>query len=213
MTLADAGSILTLEELKNSVKSQPMKPLAFISYRRSDCPQAAQGLYAQLRGRFGPSHVFMDVGVILPGAQWPDRLQRGLNEATVMLNIIGPRWLQAADGFGRRRIDQQDDWVRNEIVHALSNNKPVFPVLVAGAQLPHAEALPLELRELSNRQAMPLRDEKWDHDLNELIETLVAEHGFVENQKPVVMPEPEVTIEPLSESELDVALLTLKGWE
>jgi TIR domain len=191
-----------------------MKTLAFINYRRSDVLQAAQGLYAQLRTRFGPSHVFMDVGVILPGAQWPERLRRALDEASVMLTVIGPRWLTAADQYGQRRLDKSDDWVRNEIVHALNCGKPIFPLLVAGADsMPPLEGTPAELHGLLNHQKVQLRDEKWDHDLNELVHVLETTHGFVGNQKPVALPQPEVKIEPLNESQMDTALSTLSGWQ
>ncbi|NJN21754.1 MAG: toll/interleukin-1 receptor domain-containing protein [Leptolyngbya sp. RL_3_1] len=106
---------------------------AFINYRRSDAAQAAQALYTQLQTRFGPTHVFFDVSAILPGALWPDRLRSSLDDANVLLSIIGPRWLTTANGYGQRRLDDENDWVRKEIVHALESEKPIIPLLVAGA--------------------------------------------------------------------------------
>ena len=190
-----------------------MKTFAFINYRRSDAQQAAHGLYAQMRARFGPSHVFMDVNALLPGALWPDRLRRALEEATVLLCIIGPRWLTTADRYGQRRLDKSDDWVRNEIIHALNCQKPIIPILVAGGEVPPIEGLPTELSELLLHQAVQLRDEKWDQDLNELVRTLESEHGFVDNEKSVVLPQREVRIAPLDEAQLDAALSTLNGWQ
>ena len=66
------------------------QPLAFISYRRSDASPASQALHIQLRDRFGPSRVFMDVGAISVGDQWPDRLQRAVERATVLIAVMGP---------------------------------------------------------------------------------------------------------------------------
>jgi hypothetical protein len=99
-------------------------------------------------------------------------------------------------------------------VHALNCGKPIFPLLVAGADsMPPLEGTPAELHGLLNHQKVQLRDEKWDHDLNELVHVLETTHGFVGNQKPVALPQPEVKIEPLNESQMDTALSTLSGWQ
>jgi pterin-4a-carbinolamine dehydratase len=191
-----------------------MAKLAFVSYRRSDAPQAARGLYAQLRARFGPSHVFMDVGAITPGSLWPDRIRRSLEKTSIMLTVIGPSWLRAADKYGRRRLDSDTDWVRKEIQHALDKSIPILPVLVSGVgELPPQDALPEALQDLLNSQAICLRDEKWDQDLHELVRILITEHGFVENEKRVTLPQPRIRINALTEPELDDALVTLPGWE
>lgn len=187
--------------------------IAFINYRRSDTQQAAQALYAQLRTRFGPTRVFLDVGAILPGAIWPNRLREALTEATVILSIIGPRWLTAANEYGQRRLDDPNDWVRNELVFAITNEKPIVTILVAGAEsLPPPQALPADIQDLLNHQSMNLRDEKWDRDLDELIEVLKSEYGFIDIQTPVVMPMPQKAVVPLTAIELDEALQNLAGW-
>lgn len=187
---------------------------AFISYRRSDAAQAAQALHAQLRTRFGPTHVFLDVSAILPGAVWPERLRSSLHSADVLIAVVGPRWLTAANQYGQRRLDDDNDWVRKEIIYALDNQKTVIPVLVAGADaLPPPEAMPVELQGLVNYQAVKVRDEKWDRDLNELIEALVANHGFIDNQTSVPLPGPEVTVLPLTAAELESELRSLSGWQ
>ena len=110
-------------------KTMGSQPLAFISYRRTDAAQAAQGLHIQLRSRFGPSRIFMDVGAISVGDTWPERLRRALDKATVLLVVIGPTWLSSADRFGRRRLDQASDWVRNEIISAIDSVRPFCPFL------------------------------------------------------------------------------------
>src|SRR5215469_9735178 len=94
------------------------QPYAFINYRRTDASAAARGLHVQLRVRFG-SRVFMDVASLTPGDIWPERLNRELLRATVMLIVIGPGWLTSADAYGRRRIDQPTDWVRQEVSEAI----------------------------------------------------------------------------------------------
>jgi len=63
------------------------------------------------------------------------------------------------DRFGRRRLDQEQDWVRREIRIALQ--KPgcrVIPVLIDGAELPdEREALPEDISALVTRQRFYLR--------------------------------------------------------
>jgi pterin-4a-carbinolamine dehydratase len=198
----------------------PAKPtgdrslLAFISYRRSDLSALIQGLVAQLRARLGYSRVFVDVGSIFAGELWEERLDRAVAEATVVLAVIGPGWLTAADPYGRRRLDQTEDWVRRELVAALSSGKAVIPLLVGGLDdLPPRAALPHDLADLAERQAIRLRDVAWDEDMNELIRVLVHRHGFVENNKRVTLPTPTLRIEPLTLEELRAALCTLPDWE
>ena len=100
----------------------------------------------------------MDVGAISVGDVWPDRLRRALGEATVVVAVIGPSWLTAADRYGRRRLDQADDWVRAEITSALSVGMPILPVLVGSAsEMPQAEGLPSELRGILQHQCLRLR--------------------------------------------------------
>jgi pterin-4a-carbinolamine dehydratase len=123
-------------------------------------------------------------------------------------------WLKAADRYGRRRLDSDTDWVRKEIHFALSNSLKIIPVLVAGlTDLPPPDSLPEVLIGMLNFQAVCLRDDKWDQDFNELARTLVTEHKFVDIEKRVLVPEPEVEDPPLTEQELGDALLTLPGWE
>lgn len=187
---------------------------AFINYRRSDSAQASRAIHSQLRERFGASSVFLDVNAILPGAQWPNRLSQSLIDSKLLLVVMGPRWLSAADQYGKRRIDVPDDWVRREIELALELNKPIIPILVAGLASPiPPEGLPDSIRKLSDIQALVLRDEKWDHDFSELTQLLCSKYGFVENQIAVDLPSPEVNIEPISSSDLNSILVRLPGWQ
>jgi pterin-4a-carbinolamine dehydratase len=155
----------------------------------------------------------MDVGSITAGQVWPERIRRALGDASLMLSVIGPRWLTAADEFGRRRLDDPEDWVRVEILEALTTGKRILPVLVGGEnQLPSPAGLPPEMRGFLQNQAIQLRDDYWDSDLAGLVRVL-AEHQFVDNQKPVPLPQPLVKRQPMSPAELDAALETLPGWQ
>ena len=189
-----------------------LKNLAFISYRRDDAQQAAQGLYAQLRSSFGASRVFMDVNTIPTGTQWPDRIKSALEDATIMLVVIGPNWLTAAYRYGRRRLEHKADWVRREIAFGIEKGIPMIPVFVSGAKIPEKEGLPTSLANLLRYEGTRLHDETWDIDFNALVRRLV-DCGFVENERSVSLPDPQVQIPPLSDTELNEALSTLEGWE
>jgi TIR domain len=74
---------------------------AFISYRRDDSAAVARALYLQLKERFGSGQLFMDVNSMQPGEPWPERIQSELQTATVVLVLIGRKWLFAADQYGK----------------------------------------------------------------------------------------------------------------
>ena len=79
---------------------------------------------------------------------------RGLEQVRAVLVVIGPGWLDTSVD-GQRRLDRADDFVRREVEQALASGKPVVPVLVGGATMPAANALPVALRALANRSFAP----------------------------------------------------------
>jgi hypothetical protein len=71
--------------------------------------------------------------------------------------VIGSRWLDAATPDGRRQLDDPSDFVRIEIETALKLGLVVVPVLVYGAAMPPAEALPCTLARLPQLNAAQVR--------------------------------------------------------
>src|ERR1700704_5628148 len=71
------------------------------------------------------------------------------------------------DQYSRRRIDQADDWVRQEI--ELARDRTVIPVAFGGARIPPAEALPESISYLASRQGVSVRDEFVDTDLQPVL--------------------------------------------
>src|SRR4051812_42525142 len=100
----------------------------FISYRRSDSTSESGRLQATLRELLTPHEVFLDTDSIEPGGIWPTRLRETVAGSTAVLVIIGPDWIRAANEWGERLIDKEEDWVRREIEDALTAGKPVIPV-------------------------------------------------------------------------------------
>lgn len=142
----------------------------FISYRRGDSPANARLIYDHLREWF--SDVFMDVEEIHAGADWLRVLEEKIAACDAMIILIGAKWLDARDAGGRRRLDDPQDFVRFEIAEALKQDKRVIPVLVDGAALPDAGSLAADLAPLARLQAIPLSHDRFEKDVETLIEAL-----------------------------------------
>jgi len=142
----------------------------FLCYRREDSAGLAGRLCESLERRLGKHQVFRDVDTIRAGEDFVDAIDARLHECRAMLVLIGREWLDAADASSHRRLDQENDYLRLEIVTGLAlPNVLVVPVLVEGMAMPPAEDLPDAIRALGRRQAVSLRDETWDADVDRLV--------------------------------------------
>lgn len=140
----------------------------FISYRREDSGFAVDQLHGALKPYVeNPARdIFIDVDNIPPGVDFVQHLDQKVAQCEVMLVAIGQRWLDATDPeTGARRLDDPDDFVRIEIERALARDIPVVPVLIGGATMPPASALPDELKPLTRRQATPIGRGRVDEDV------------------------------------------------
>jgi hypothetical protein len=148
----------------------------FICYRREDTAGHAGRLRDRLAEAFGDSQVFLDIEHVGIGEDFVDRTTRVVGSCRAALVVIGQRWLSAVDPHGKRRLDDDKDYVRLEIATALQSSPPVavIPVLVQGAKMPTEEQLPADLRALSRRNALVAPDERWRPEVDRLIERLEA---------------------------------------
>jgi hypothetical protein len=144
-------------------------PAIFISYRRDDNSGYAGRLTDGLRGCFGDDQVFRDCDDIAKGTSFEEEIRDALRSASVLLLLIGPRWLTLSDDAGRPRIEGAGDYVRLEIEAALRSGLPIIPLLLPGARMPTGEELPRSIGALTFRQAYALRDDRWWDDLRELV--------------------------------------------
>ena len=144
----------------------------FLSYRRDDTAGEAGRLAEHLVRRFGQDRVFIDIDTIAPGTDFTTELERALVGTTVVLVIIGRRWLTAADAQGRRRLDVSDDFVRREILTALQRGTRLIPVLVQNATMPTAADLPDVLGPLASRQAIAIQHEEFGADTQRLADAI-----------------------------------------
>jgi hypothetical protein len=149
----------------------------FISYRRDDASSEAGRLADAIRNHFGHDSVFIDTADIRFGEEWPEALSTAVENATLVVSVIGPEWILARDEFGRRRIDDPDDWVRREIELVIELGKTVMPLLVRHARMPPPGALPPDVAPISSRQAFEIRGESWTLDLSLVLSELERHLG------------------------------------
>lgn len=144
----------------------------FISYRREDTQGEALHLSDDLKARFGPGRVFMDVTGIEPGRDFRKAIESAVTACDVLLVVIGRDWVRIMDANGQRRLDDPKDFVRVETATALRRDIPVVPVLVQGAVMPTSSQLPDDLEPLAWRNAFELRHNRWAIDVAELAAAL-----------------------------------------
>lgn len=149
----------------------------FVSYRRSDSQGEAGRLFDDLVKHFGEHMVFMDVAAIEAGRDFRKAIEEGVVKCGVLLVLMGPEWLNAKDEAGARRLDDPADFVRIETASALKRDIPVVPVLVRGVQMPRAEQLPDDLKDLAYRNCIELTHARWRSDIHLLIEALRRMRG------------------------------------
>ncbi len=144
----------------------------FVSYRREDSQSATGRLADDLAKRFGEEAVFRDVHAIEAGEDFTRAIEDGIRNASAVLVVIGRHWLDAQSPEGGRRLDQESDYVRQEIQMALTARVPVIPILVEGAAMPGEDDLPKPLRSFSKTQAHPLTEQHWRYDTDQLASRL-----------------------------------------
>jgi hypothetical protein len=159
----------------------------FISYRRDDSRYQAQRIYeAFLRG-LPRENIFMDIDAIPLGANFVRVLEGWVERCDVLLVLIGAGWDNSTDPkTGKRRLDNQKDFVRVEIRGALTRDIPVVPVLLDGAELPDEAELPDDIKGLLYRNADFVEYRTFDADVQRLIRKLGVGKGTKQGASTVV---------------------------
>jgi tetratricopeptide (TPR) repeat protein len=148
-------------------------PSVFISYRRSDVPGDARGVYDRLVQKFGRNNVFMDVDRLLAGQRFDRELSKALVQCEVLIAIIGQRWMEL---LSEHAHGGERDFVRDEIAAALKREIVVIPVLIGRdgnmPPLPFPGDLPEEIRDLVHYQKHTIAHESFDRDTVDLISAI-----------------------------------------
>jgi hypothetical protein len=191
--------VLQSEKALNMAAPQQPRPFrAFINYREHDTGRTAFRLFDELERYLVEGQVFVDRKGIRGGEPWKGVLRSEVQNCTVMLVLIGKKWLTIRDRqSGKRRIDMQEDWVRNEIESMRDPNRAksdsVLPIAVGNSGAPEARKIAIEsLNFLSELQAEPLRwhllrRKQWTEDVSKIAQRLV---DLGAKAKPVPSPPP-----------------------
>lgn len=191
----------------------PVKdPRIFISYRRIDTKTRVTSLARDLSLKFGPNAIFVDTDKIRAGNKWREEIEAALDAADVLLVAIGDKWLSATDLYYRRRIDNEDDWVRREIFSALASKKAIIPIRFDGQTRLEREALPEELWQLADLQSIELRESDWHEDFGKIIRRL-GDFGFTSSAQIVPYPNPVIKEPVASEAEIKEFLRRYPEWK
>ena len=166
----------------------------FVSYRRDDSSGWAGRLYEHLVREWGPDQVFIDIDAIAPGEDFREAITRTMHACDVVLVVIGPNWLTARDEQGDRRLDDESDNHRAEVVAALAGDVRVVPVLVGGTAMPKVSELPEPLQDLAYRNASVLEDRRFAADVHALQKALEQFAASMVSQR----AEPEEPTDPVA---------------
>ncbi len=144
----------------------------FICYRREDSQTIANYLKVKLENS-SLRQVFLDVTSLPYGSRWPTEIQNALERADYVLVLIGDKWLTCHNETdGRRRLDEEEDWVRLELKTALQITKTIIPVLIHPARMPAEKSLPDDIRGLTRCQAFTFDPNRMEIDADRLINVL-----------------------------------------
>lgn len=133
----------------------------FLSYRRSDSPQACR-VHDWLVRRFGRDEVFMDVDDIPAAVDFSDIIDQAIAGCRIVIVLIGSGWVE--------RIQDADDPVRGEIQAALTHRVPLLPVLIGSTPMPDPDALPPAIAAIAMQNAATLGV---SHDFDAHMQTLL----------------------------------------
>lgn len=129
----------------------------FVSYRRADGRYAVGWLAEQLRSLDavnGVQTAFHDAA-LRAGEDFEQALEREVDDADVVVAVIGPNWLGERPD-GPARITETDDWVVREIAMALEKEDTlVVPVRIDGADHPLASQVHPSIAELARLHSLP----------------------------------------------------------
>ena len=141
----------------------------FISYRREGSSSFAGVLYDVLCKNFPSGVVFKDKNKLLPGKDFRDGINHGIDLSHTMLVLIDRNWLNMTDDKGNKRLWKEDDFIRYEIKTAIEKTRNIIPVLFDGGKMPAATDLPPDINKLCDFQAFEIDADNTTESINELV--------------------------------------------
>jgi hypothetical protein len=153
----------------------------FVSYRREDTGPFARRLCQRLDDAFGARNVFFDERSVPTGGDFRGTVVGNIVMSDVILVLIGHSWTTAVDDRGKPRVFDEDDPIYLEV--GMSMRRNLIPLLVDGARMPAAHALPDIMRDLPGRSGMSVySDHRFDACVDDLIQRLGGPTPVAVNQ-------------------------------
>lgn len=149
-----------------------MENQIFISYRRTGGDTTAKLICETLKNR-GFS-VFYDFDT-LKGGFFDTRILSAIEDCNDVVLVLPPHALD--------RCVNDDDWVRQEIRHALKHKKNVIPVMLDGFSFP--AVLPDDIAEITRYNGLHFSMEYFDAAINKIVEKLSAKTKKSQGKAPV----------------------------
>ena len=147
----------------------------FISYRRTGGDVTAKLICEALKNR--GYTVFYDFDA-LKGGFFDTRILDAIEGCNDVVLVLPPNALD--------RCVNEDDWVRQEIRHAMAHNKNIIPVMLNGFEFP-AE-LPADIDDIRRYSGLRFLMDYFDAVIDKIIERLTCA-PIVEEPKPTYTPE------------------------
>ena len=141
----------------------------FFSYRREGGSETAKHLRDTLTEK--GYRVFLDVESLRAG-QFNTELYRIIEQSTDFLLILPPNGLD--------RCQDENDWLRLEIEHAIKFNKNIIPVMLKGFEFP--DELPESMEFLRTQNGLIANVEYYDAFVSKLLEFLQSKHRVPNKQ-------------------------------
>ncbi|HVQ08037.1 MAG TPA: toll/interleukin-1 receptor domain-containing protein [Allosphingosinicella sp.] len=151
------------------------KPLAFISYRRSDSFVAGDPDHSPFLTALDAAlqqlgfDTFLDVRQVFGGERFDNKIVRQIAECDLFIPLIGPNWLD--EMRSRMRVDAEDLAAR-EVRAAFKLDRDIVPILIDDAAMPAAADLRPELVDLAYLDAESLSSSAGQAEIAALFEPI-----------------------------------------
>ncbi len=182
----------------------------FINYRRSDTASFAEYLALSLTNQIAEGTYFLDTETIKKGEYFSEVIEKHLMKAEVLLVLIGPGWLDAADEFGERRIRDENDWVRKEIELAKEKGKHIIPIFYQNPDIKQIETYLSKrvpsIAFISEINYISIAEQNRKNDLQILISELIGTGKLTAKSTPQAIP----TFNPQQAEEQELAHIQRK---
>ena len=149
-----------------------LMPKISISYRRANSEAMTGRIFDRLIAHYGKEAIFRDIDDIPAGIDFRVHINEILRSTHILLAIVGPSWLGAAQG-GAERIQEEADPVRVEVETALRRRVPIVPVLIGSTRMPSSDQLPPSLKDFAFRNAVKIdTGQDFDYHMDRLIKAM-----------------------------------------